>query len=330
MQSWKSPGPGDSRGSPFERPSEGTPSMSHSSSQSERDRATGRSSQQIRLPINIQQQLYPLQQEHMAPRIEGEPPVVRGGLQSPRVQSRLLGYMSTSAGHGSLPQSYPGDQPILESFSQSYSPPLQPLHPHNEPSQFGNIGQATHTPSIAPHFSAVSQSQVTSSTFQDISPRHVPQGIGRRFSPPPMPYTQQALQATSHPQMPRTQTLLPSIASLGVDTSTQASIARQSGSSPASPILASAQSPISDTGDDLKPLPQNLRGDPFRSAKVKTELCRYFSTPKGCIFGDKCNYAHGEHELKFNKLMDMEAAGLLDVEVFRCHVCPTWVATGAW
>jgi hypothetical protein len=43
------------------------------------------------------------------------------------------------------------------------------------------------------------------------------------------------------------------------------------------------------------PLPQNLRGDPFRSAKVKTELCRYHNTPKGCVFGDKCNYAHGEN-----------------------------------
>jgi hypothetical protein len=32
------------------------------------------------------------------------------------------------------------------------------------------------------------------------------------------------------------------------------------------------------------------------------------------VFGDKCNYAHGE----------------VDVEVFRCHVCFTWVATGAW
>lgn len=83
--------------------------------------------------------------------------------------------------------------------------------------------------------------------------------------------------------------------------------------------------------DDLKsPLPQNLRGDPFRSAKVKTELCRYFNTSKGCIFGDKCNYAHGEQELKFNKLIDLEMAGLVDVEVFRTHPCFTWVATGAW
>lgn len=78
------------------------------------------------------------------------------------------------------------------------------------------------------------------------------------------------------------------------------------------------------------PLPQNLRGDPFRSAKVKTELCRHHNTKKGCAFGDKCNYAHGEHELKFNKLMDLERERLIDVEVFRTHPCFSWIATGAW
>lgn len=80
---------------------------------------------------------------------------------------------------------------------------------------------------------------------------------------------------------------------------------------------------------DKSPLPQNLRGDPFRSAKVKTELCRHFGSAKGCPFGDKCNYAHGEHELKYTKLMDLERAGLVDIEIFRTHPCPTWVATGA-
>jgi hypothetical protein len=99
-----------------------------------------------------------------------------------------------------------------------------------------------------------------------------------------------------------------------------------SAQSPSSPHLG-AKSPISMS---QAPLPQNLRGDPFRSAKVKTELCRYFNTPKGCVFGDKCNYAHGEQELKFNKLMDLEVAQLVDVEVFRTHPCFTWIATGAW
>ena len=78
------------------------------------------------------------------------------------------------------------------------------------------------------------------------------------------------------------------------------------------------------------PPPQNLRGDPFRSAKVKTELCRHYNTPKGCAFGANCNYAHGDHELKYTKLMDLERASLVDVEIFRTRPCPTWVATGGW
>lgn len=80
--------------------------------------------------------------------------------------------------------------------------------------------------------------------------------------------------------------------------------------------------------DKKSPPPQNLRGDPFRSAKVKTELCRHYNTEKGCPFGNKCNYAHGEHELKFTKLLDLERAGLIDIEVFRTHPCITWLSTG--
>lgn len=95
-----------------------------------------------------------------------------------------------------------------------------------------------------------------------------------------------------------------------------------------SPAISEDYSSVSETQEN--PQPQNLRGDPFRSAKVKTELCRFFNSSKGCAFGDKCNYAHGQNELKFNKLADLEEAGLVDLEVFRCHVCFTWVATGTW
>ncbi len=97
-------------------------------------------------------------------------------------------------------------------------------------------------------------------------------------------------------------------------------------------VRASQEATISEENNpnSKSPPPQNLRGDPFRSAKVKTELCRHYNTPKGCPFGDKCNYAHGEHELKYTKLMDLERAGLVDIEIFRTHPCPTWVATGAW
>lgn len=41
------------------------------------------------------------------------------------------------------------------------------------------------------------------------------------------------------------------------------------------------------------PTPQNLRDNPERLAKVKTELCAYFEKGKPCPWGDKCNYAHG-------------------------------------
>jgi hypothetical protein len=78
------------------------------------------------------------------------------------------------------------------------------------------------------------------------------------------------------------------------------------------------------------PPQQNLRGDPFRSAKVKTELCRYYKIGKECPFGDKCNYAHGQHELKFTKLMDLEHAGLIDIQIFRARPCCTWVMCGTW
>lgn len=97
-----------------------------------------------------------------------------------------------------------------------------------------------------------------------------------------------------------------------------------------SPIMyAQSTSSSSESIKSKSPLPQNLRGDPFRSAKVKTELCRNFMSGKGCPFGSKCNYAHGEHELKFTKLLDLERSGLVDIEIFRTHPCFTWVATGA-
>ena len=92
-------------------------------------------------------------------------------------------------------------------------------------------------------------------------------------------------------------------------------------------------SPISITSSGAQGsqhMPQNLRGDPFRSAKIKTELCRNFMSGRGCIFGDKCNYAHGEHELKYTTLLDLQSAGLVDVHTFRTHPCPTWVSTGSW
>ncbi|KAF8390214.1 hypothetical protein HHK36_024737 [Tetracentron sinense] len=35
---------------------------------------------------------------------------------------------------------------------------------------------------------------------------------------------------------------------------------------------------------------------------AKTEICRYFESPGGCVRGDKCYYAHGEEELRLTRL----------------------------
>ena len=79
------------------------------------------------------------------------------------------------------------------------------------------------------------------------------------------------------------------------------------------------------------PLPQNLKGDPYRQAKVKTELCLYYARGKECPFGPRCNYAHGDDELKYKKLFELQHAGLVeDVNSYRSFPCVSWVATGAW
>ncbi len=32
--------------------------------------------------------------------------------------------------------------------------------------------------------------------------------------------------------------------------------------------------------------------------KYKVVLCKHYNSIKGCVYGDKCQFAHGEHELK--------------------------------
>ena len=32
--------------------------------------------------------------------------------------------------------------------------------------------------------------------------------------------------------------------------------------------------------------------------KYKTMLCKHYETPKGCVYGEKCQFAHGAQELK--------------------------------
>jgi hypothetical protein len=33
-------------------------------------------------------------------------------------------------------------------------------------------------------------------------------------------------------------------------------------------------------------------------SRTKAEICKYFSSPRGCVRGDKCFYAHGEKKLR--------------------------------
>ncbi len=78
-------------------------------------------------------------------------------------------------------------------------------------------------------------------------------------------------------------------------------------------------------------LPQNLKGDPQRQAKVKTEFCLNYAKNLPCPYWPNCNFAHGEHELKYKKLFELQKAGLVeDASSYRCHPCASWIATGAW
>eukprot|EP00985_Skeletonema_marinoi_P003822 scaffold1665_cov135-Skeletonema_marinoi.AAC.2 len=82
------------------------------------------------------------------------------------------------------------------------------------------------------------------------------------------------------------------------------------------------------------PTPQNLKDNPERLAKVKTEMCRYYELGglKNCPWGDKCNYAHGKLELKFNHttLTLMERSGqIANAKTYLSRPCMIWISTGA-
>ncbi|KAL7537243.1 hypothetical protein ACHAXR_007688 [Thalassiosira sp. AJA248-18] len=82
------------------------------------------------------------------------------------------------------------------------------------------------------------------------------------------------------------------------------------------------------------PTPQNLRDNPERMAKVKTEMCHYYEdgSAKKCPWGANCNYAHGKHELKFRytTLCLMESSGqIANATTHLVRPCMTWVSTGA-
>ena len=83
-----------------------------------------------------------------------------------------------------------------------------------------------------------------------------------------------------------------------------------------------------------RPTPQNLRDNPERLAKVKTEMCHFFEEggSEACPFGSNCNYAHGKDELKFRypTLRLMESSGqIVNANTYLARPCMTWVSTGA-
>ena len=44
--------------------------------------------------------------------------------------------------------------------------------------------------------------------------------------------------------------------------------------------------------------PSSTNQNPETNPRYKTLICKHFNTPQGCSYGDKCQFAHGESELK--------------------------------
>mmetsp|Transcript_9253 Transcript_9253/g.13671 ORF Transcript_9253/g.13671 Transcript_9253/m.13671 type:complete len:736 (-) Transcript_9253:240-2447(-) len=65
-----------------------------------------------------------------------------------------------------------------------------------------------------------------------------------------------------------------------------------------------------------------------KQLRYKTELCREYSNNSTCAFGNACHYAHGESELRRNRLVDLRDAGLVDLATHRVKLCFDWCATG--
>ena len=76
--------------------------------------------------------------------------------------------------------------------------------------------------------------------------------------------------------------------------------------------------------------PYKIVDETVKRTRLKTELCMHLQNGRVCPFGDSCTYAHSYEELRKTKLVDLQAAGLIDIETFRTKPCFTWISTGSW
>ena len=75
-------------------------------------------------------------------------------------------------------------------------------------------------------------------------------------------------------------------------------------------------------------LPNQISNKP-NNTKYKTTLCKHFNTPQGCSYGEKCQFAHGNKELRLNNAqgfpqqMGMEVGNkmqnsILNYKIVKC------------
>lgn len=83
-------------------------------------------------------------------------------------------------------------------------------------------------------------------------------------------------------------------------------------------------------GGRQAPFPDDDSTTLVRKTRIKTEMCMHYVNHRPCPFGATCTYAHGEEELQMTRLLDLERAGLVDLETYRTKPCLAWVMTGSW
>jgi len=214
--------------------------------------------------------------------------------------------------HPPYPSSYHhrSQNPSLQCGSTTYLTPVragmehmthtlrqqQQVSPRQSSSNFG-VPNSIHTSSVS---NLYCQATTPHQTHLSNSPQHYH-----------IPTTESSYDQTNFPS-------LPAVTASSASTSCNSNSENSRSSSP-SPLL-----PL---------IPQSFKNDLHRQKKIKTELCKYYlnGTVSMCPFGSKCNYAHGEKELKYSTLHEMKCAGLVeDIHTYRTHPCFSWVSTGAW